>query len=225
MRFWLLIVVSFLFIWGFGVMETSAQIEFDQNIENELMPDPKAAFWRSLVLPGWGHRYVDKNNWGRGQWHMASDVVLLLGYIGLRVRANKLEDKTFTFARTFSGTDLEGRDRSFVLAVSQFDNLQQHNDFRARARQWERLLPETPEFQWQWESTAKRQEFRDLRDREDRLENQLPALIGLMIVNRVVSGISASNRAKKKLENLPEFGVTKPNLAPNAFQATIRFGF
>jgi len=64
-----------------------------------------------------------------------------------------------------------------------------------------------------------------LRDKEDRIENQLPAVIGLMLVNRVVSAISASNKAKEKVKNLPEFTISKPTFAPNSYQATIRFGF
>jgi len=203
----------------------SAQIETDFNIENELLPEPSGAFWRSIILPGWGHRYVDKNSWKRGQWHLGSEIVLVLTYVGLRVRANNIEDEVFTFARNFSGTDIKGRERLFVLAVSEFDDLQSYNDFQARSRQFDDIFPNTPEFQWDWQSTELRQDFRDLRDKEDRIENQLPAVIGLMLVNRVVSAISASNKAKEKVKNLPEFTISKPTFAPNSYQATIRFGF
>ena len=202
-----------------------AQIDTDLNIENELLPEPSGAFWRSLVLPGWGHRYVDKNSWKRGQWHLGSDILLVLTYVGLRVRANNIEDEVFTFARNFSGTDIKGRERLFVLAVQQFDDLQSYNDFQARSRQFDDIFPNTPEFQWEWQSTELRQDFRNLRDKEDRIENQLPAVIGLMLVNRVVSALSASNKAKEKMQNLPEFTLSKPTFAPNAYQATIRFGF
>ena len=202
-----------------------AQIDTDLNIENELLPEPSGAFWRSLVLPGWGHRYVDKNSWKRGQWHLGSDILLVLTYVGLRVRANNIEDEVFTFARNFSGTDIKGRERLFVLAVQQFDDLQSYNDFQARSRQFDDIFPNTPEFQWEWQSTELRQDFRNLRDKEDRIENQLPAVIGLMLVNRVVSALSASNKAKEKIQNLPEFTLSKPTFAPNAYQATIRFGF
>ena len=29
---------------------------------------PRDAFLRSLVLPGWGHHYIDKTDWKRGQF-------------------------------------------------------------------------------------------------------------------------------------------------------------
>jgi len=223
------VVAAFLFtalLTGLSRSEVNAQTEFDQkNIENELLPDPTGAFWRSLVLPGWGHRYVDKNSWTRGQWHLGSEVLLILSWVGLRVRANNLQDDAFTFVRSFANTDIEGRERDFVLAVKDFNNLQQYNDFKERSRQWDDIFPNTPEFQWQWESTQKRQEFQDLRDREDTIESQIPAVIGLMLVNRVVSAISASNKAKEKIRSLPEFTLSKPNYAPNAYQATIRIGF
>ena len=212
-------------ILGFTTGDLKAQTEFNQNVENELLPDPSGAFWRSIALPGWGHRYVDKNNWSRGQWHLGSEIMLILGWVGLRVRANNLQDDAFTFVRSFANTDIEGRERDFVLAVKDFNNLQQYNDFKERSRQWDDIFPDTPEFQWQWESRQKRQDFQDLRDREDTIESQIPAVIGLMLVNRVVSAISASNKAKEKIKSLPQFTISKPNYAPNAYQATIRIGF
>ena len=48
-------------------------------------PTARGAFFRSLVLPGWGHQYAHGGSWGRsGSAHALADVSLLLGATGIR---------------------------------------------------------------------------------------------------------------------------------------------
>lgn len=124
--------------------------------------------------------------------------MLLIGsYFGLNVRAGNLEDQFETFASLKLGVPIDNRSRSFRLAIGQFNNLREHNDFQLRSRNWNRLLPDTPENRWAWETEEDRQRYRDLRDRSENVRNQLPAIGALLVVNRVVSAISAYRRASE----------------------------
>lgn len=161
-------------------------------------PDPKTAFLKSLAVPGWGHHYLDHKNWQRGQYHLAADAVLVLSYVGFSIHSNNLQQNWYAYGRQYAGVPIEGRSRQFQLAVEDFNSLESYNDYQARSRNWDQLFEDVPENRWQWSSSAQRQEYRDLRSRFERIDQQLPALLGLMIVNRVISGISAYNRAKKK---------------------------
>ncbi|MGB0347880.1 MAG: hypothetical protein ACPGGA_10365, partial [Balneolaceae bacterium] len=72
---------------------------------------PRGAFLRSLVMPGWGHQYIDKTDWKRGQYHMAADAVMILSYAGISIRNVQLENDLETFALANAGIDLANRNR------------------------------------------------------------------------------------------------------------------
>lgn len=171
--------------------------------QSEDRPDPRRAFLQSLVLPGWGHYYADRDNWNRGKVHLGADVMLVLSAFGLHAHSNRLEERYLTLSGLRAGVDLEGRGRSFRLAVADFNSLDEYNDYQLRSRNWDRLIEDTPENRWQWDHPDDRQNYRELRSRTDRVRSQIPALLGLMVVNRVVSGISAYQRASDR-QAVPE---------------------
>lgn len=165
------------------------------------LPDPKVAFLRSLVVPGWGHHYVNPFDWSRGKYHLGAEIMLIISYFGLRVHSNNLEYNWHTYARTETGIDIENRNRSFQLAMGDFDNLQAYNEFQERSRNWDRFFKEIPANRWNWQSDQARNRYNNLRERFETIDQQLPALLSLMVVNRLISGISAYNRAKKRVES------------------------
>lgn len=160
-------------------------------------PDPKIAFLKSLAVPGWGHHHIDDNNWQRGQYHLAADATLILSYVGFSIHSNNLQQNWFSYGHQNAGVPIEGRSRQFQLAVGDFNSLEAYNDYQLRSRNWDQLYDDVPENRWEWSTSEERQKYRDQRSRFERIDQQLPALLGLMVVNRVISGISAYNRAKK----------------------------
>ena len=180
------IVLFFIILAGLSVAEADAQDK----------PDPGGAFWRSIAVPGWGHYYTDNANWNRGKVHLGAELVLIGSFFGLNSRANRLENQFITLSDLKAGVDISVRGRAFRLAIGDFNSLDEYNDFQLRSRNWNRLIADMPENSWQWESVEDRRRYRELRSGSDRLRNQLPALVGLMVVNRVVSGISAFSKAR-----------------------------
>lgn len=167
-----------------------------ESVEAQNQPDPRTSFLRSLAIPGWGHYYNDSDNWTRGKVHLGADIILIGSYFGLNARASNLEDQFKTFARLKAGLDIAGRSRQLQLAVGQYNSLDEYNDFQLRSRNWDQILADTPENRWQWESDDARERYTDLRETSDRARNQLPAIAGLMVVNRVLSAISAYRQAR-----------------------------
>lgn len=167
------------------------------NVSEATKPDPKIAFLKSLAMPGWGHHYVDRENWQRGQYHLAAEAVLVLSYVGLRWHSSNLQNNWYSYARTAAGVNIERRDRAFRLAVGDFEDLEAYNTRQERARNWNALYEETPQNRWQWDTESARNEYRNLRSRFESIDQQLPALLSLMVVNRVVSALSAYNHARK----------------------------
>lgn len=201
----------------------NAEAQFQQQEE---LPSPRGAFLRSLVMPGWGHYYVDNDNWRQGQYHLAADVVMILSYTGLSVRSNVLQNDLETYALSNAQTDLSGRERDYFIAVGNFDNLEAYNDFQLRSRNWNNLIADTPENQWNWNSADDRTRYRDMRERIDRNDNQLPTIITLMVANRVISGLSAFVKARNMVENVPEASFSYLNeFGQPGVTARVRFSF
>lgn len=198
-----------------------------ESIFGQSGPDPTGAFWRSLVLPGWGHQYVDGNNWRRGQTHLAAEIVLGASYLGFRVRASNLEVQYITHANMYAGTDISDRNRAYRLAIGDYDNLNEYNDYQLRSRNWDKLYEDTSENRWNWQTPEDRHNYRNLRSDVDRIRNQIPAILGLMVVNRVVSAISAYNRARNHAVHSSFLFVpgSWQNGKPSGIAALVQFRF
>lgn len=201
-------------------------ISIAQTQEREDLPSPRGAFLRSLVMPGWGHYYADNDNWNRGKYHLAGEVVLVLSYLGLDARANYLENDFKTLATSKAGADLSGKSRNFQIAIGNYDNLASYNDAQLRNRNWDDLFPQTPEYAWNWENSDLRNQYRDTRERVDKNRSQLPTLLALMVVNRLGSGISAFVQARDRWENMPEARFSYLNeFGEPGLTASLRFNF
>lgn len=166
-------------------------------------PNPEGAFIRSLVIPGWGHYYANSDQWVRGQVHLGAEAALIASYFGFSLRADNLENQYETLASLKAGVDISNRSRSFQLAIGDFNSLQEYNDFQLRSRNWNRLYEDESVNGWNWENEKDRENYNDLRSDVDRVKNQLPAILGLMVVNRVVSALSAYSRVKSQTK-IPE---------------------
>ena len=159
--------------------------------------DTKGAFVRSMVLPGWGHYYAGEENRMRGHLHLASELTLIGTYFGLIQRGKRLQNNYVTFAGLRSGINIDGKSREFLIAIGDYQSIHHYNDYQLRSRNWHRLIEVTPENSWNWKDPLDREQYRDLRARRDRNQNRLPALAGLMVVNRVVAAISSANRINR----------------------------
>lgn len=182
MKYLLILMILFLILAEF--QPVSAQ----QNI------DPKGAFFRSMIVPGWGHYYNDKDNWNRGKVHLATEVGIIAAYIGFQQHSSSIRMEYITLANLRSGVDIRERSRSFQIALSDFPSLNDYNDYQLRTRNWNRLMEVNSENNWHWKSDRDRLHYSDLRSRRDRVKNQLPALFGIMVINRVISAINSYNQ-------------------------------
>lgn len=183
------------------------------------LPDPKIAFLKSMAMPGWGHYYVDNSNWIRGQYHLAAEAALVLSFFGFTIHSKNLQQNWYAYGQAEAGVPIKDRSRQFQLAVGDFNNLEAYNDYQLRSRNWDQLFADTPENRWSWGSEAERSQYNDLRSRFETLDQQLPALLGLMVVNRIISGISAYNRARKKQQS--HSMTTSLHLSPYQFSSGI----
>lgn len=197
-------------------VETQGELE-------TISKSPKGAFFRSLLLPGWGHHYLGANHKRRARFHFGAEVILIASYFGIQQRVENMEDRMFSYADAQIGIDLSRKNRAFQLAVAQYNSLQEYNDFMERSRNWDQILPNTSENQWYWSDDQSRERYVQLRDDRERANQQLPGLLSLMVVNRLFSGLNAFTAARK-MDNMPQFSL-QSNQAQSSFLVTAKFDF
>jgi len=197
-----LIIVLLFSVAGVAMVSAQSsdfQIEKDPSFIDD-QKSPAAAFVRSIILPGWGHFYAGKQHNTRGALHVGTDAILIGSIFGFNIRANRIENDFITYANLNADVDLSSRDRSFRLAVADFNSLDDYNDYQLRTRNWNRLIEDIPNNRWNWRDSDARNRYSDMRADSDRIRNQIPALAGIMVVNRVISAISAYNRVRNEIE-------------------------
>lgn len=160
------------------------------------MVSPYTSMFKSFLLPGWGGYDLPQNVRGNPGYAMSADIVLLLSAIGLTTYANHLENNMYTFASLHAGTDLRKRNKSFKIAVGNFESLAIYNDSQQRNRYWNNLLPETSENRWEWDSKENQVNYLNMKSTVVQSRNQVPAIITLMIINRIWNGFSTYIKAR-----------------------------
>lgn len=176
-------------------------------------PSPGRALLYSLILPGLGHYYVNPHHWGRGQFHLAAEAVLWTALLSLEGYSHALNTDMYTYAQLHTGKNIRDANRRYRLAVGDFNSLQEYNGYQSRARNWDDLYPATDQYEWQWDQQDNRLHYQNLVRHHDKVRNQIPAIIVLMVANRVISGISAYLEARHYREQRVQIG-----LAPAAFR-------
>jgi hypothetical protein len=172
------------------------------NGQDDLVLKPKSgakAFGLSLLVPGLGHRYVNDGRWGgAGSIFVAADITLWLGLATTIAQENHFVDGYSTQVVRKAGNTLEGKNRSFELALASYDSSDEYLDALLRSRQWDRLDgAQDPDNQWNWETSQDRSTYVELRNDADSADRRTKALMGALIVNRLISGITAALSSRK----------------------------
>jgi hypothetical protein len=186
------------------LLSLSTSSVWAQQVEPERMKHKSTggALLRSVALPGWGHAYV-RSDWQKSRSFLAADVAFLAATLGYRQSSQNALQSMYTNTRQKAGVEIKGRSKSFQLAVAQFNSLSEYNTYQEQTRNWDRFLENTPENQWTWSSEQDRFRYNELRSRQESHSRQAGIFIGLMVVNRVVSGVSSMVTARNHNRNLP----------------------
>jgi len=185
-----------------GTESSTVFAQDDRFAQDGAIMKPKSgtkAFGLSLLIPGLGHRYVNGGRWGgAGTVFVSADLTLWLGLATSIAQENHFVDGYTTLVARKSGNSLEGKNRSFELALGSYDSSDEYIDALLRSRQWDRLDgAQDPDNQWNWESAEERSRYVELRGDADSADNRTKALIGALIVNRLISGITAALSSRK----------------------------
>jgi hypothetical protein len=225
------------FVFVFSVQFANAQIkvenQFDkkQELRNELFKfnykdstvkeekvqnkkNPAVSIFLSLLLPGAGHFYTDRMDVGK--YFLVSEVSCWLGVAGLGLYGNALRDDSRTYAAEHSGLNKDGKDDDYFSNVGGFDNIYGYNNDKLAKGQWDKIY-DVNSYYWSWDNSTNRNNFDLQRKKSERTYNARIIFATGLIVNRIVSAISAlvltnrSNNSSSGLRISSEFTGTRGN--------------
>ncbi|MBI2504835.1 MAG: hypothetical protein HYW07_16585 [Candidatus Latescibacteria bacterium] len=155
---------------------------------------PRQAFWRSLLLPGWGQHYAG----GSGLHFAAVEAGLWTGYLGLRGLEQVRQTHYRSYAAQHAGAHPAGKDSEYFDDLGFYQSRLQHDQYalyqQGPAAQ---LYPEGPGFSWEWDSEAARLQYRELRNASASAGRQALYTTGLVVANRVIAAVHAARLARK----------------------------
>jgi len=148
-----------------------------------------SAFFRSLLLPGWGQHYAEAHT--KRNVFFGIEVGLWLTYFGFTQYANWREEDYKTYAATHAGADLDGKNNRFFINVGNFDSVYEYNQYRLKQRNFADYYVDKDTYFWQWQSPGHRAHFDQLRISADTADNRAVFTLGAIVANHLFSAIDA----------------------------------
>jgi TM2 domain-containing membrane protein YozV len=176
--------------------------EFDQ--EKEGMKSTAKAALLSLILPGAGEIYGGSGT--KGKIFILSEASLWAGFFAFRTYGSWLEDDYRVYAASRAKVNLDGKSEVFFDQLAFYDSRDQYNQFALLYYRGERQpYPEDDFWYWAWDSRESRAHYRDLKNRSKDASRRALYMVGLSLVNRIVSVVDAmktvqSYNRKKSLQ-------------------------
>jgi hypothetical protein len=169
---------------------------FDDTIKNKEIKintegtnkSPFVSFFLSLLLPGAGHWYADRLDVGK--YFLASEAACWFGVVGLNLYGNSIRDDSRSFASVHSGLNKSGKDDDYYSNVGNFANIYDYNNDKLQKGQYDKLYDVNSYF-WSWDNSNNMMTFDNQRKKSERVYNDRIIFGTGLIVNRLISGISA----------------------------------
>ena len=129
----------------------------------------QGAFWRSLLVPGWGQQYAR----GGGGGFLAAELALWGGYWGFEWLGEVRRDRYEAYAAERAGARPEGKGRDYFDDLGFYASRLQHNQFaRYEDGPEAALYPVEADFFWEWDRDESRLHYRELRNASRHAQRQ-----------------------------------------------------
>jgi len=161
---------------------------------------PALALLFSLVIPGAGQLYL--NRFDVGQYFLGADVALWVGYIATNVYGNDVQTNARIFSQQHAEIqDINDKDDDYFGNVGNYNNIYEYNNAMLQRGEYKNVY-NVDQYYWDWDNVDNRNIYESQRISSERIYNTRIFFGTLLIVNRIVSGISAyliaSNQGSKK---------------------------
>lgn len=212
-------------------MLSSVKIENKPVIDSKITASKKSpgvALLLSLVLPGAGHYYLDRMDVGK--YFLGADAVGWIGLVTMNVYGNSVQDDARSYSAIHADiTNPGGQDDDFYTNIGSYNSVYEYNNAKLSTGEYNSLYSTTANY-WDWDNMDNRNFYNSQRKQSERIYNNRIVFSSLLIVNRIVAGISAyliGNNTGKKSESVslsPEL-LYKKDLTLDGFLLNINKNF
>lgn len=159
-------------------------------VSAQLLNDPvsRGAVLRSLVLPGWGQSALGANRQARR--FLIAEAGLWLSYMTAARGARVYRKDYRAYATLHAGASGRQRPDIYYFRLGAYDNIYEYNQVQLRQRNVGALYLIGGDGDWDWDSTANREQYRDLRRASLSLNKVASFAISGMVLNRVLAAIN-----------------------------------
>jgi hypothetical protein len=176
---------------------------FNKNINlTSEKKSPGVALLLSLVIPGAGHFYADRMDVGK--YFVTTEVMSWLGIVGLNLYGNYLRNDARSYSSLHSGLNKENKDDNYFTNVANYNNIYEYNDEKLRRGEYDKMY-DVGSYFWNWDNYDNRIIYDLQRKKSERVYNSRTIFATVLIVNRIVSGISSAILVKNQNSNSASF--------------------
>ncbi len=148
----------------------------------------------SAVLPGLGEHYLGHNT--KAKYFFAAEALTWVGYFSFHTYAGWKKADAIDYAAQYANADLNGRDDAFIDLVGFYTDIDQYNTLGRVSDPERPYLVDTPQNHWRWQTEAEQIAFRDIKNRSREAYRRSNFMLGVAVVNRIVSVIDAIRDAR-----------------------------
>ncbi len=167
---------------------------------------PGLAFIYGLLIPGMGHVYTKK--FDTGKYFMISEAVIWLTYAAFSIYGNWLLDDSYDYATLHAGVQVgdKARDDQFFVDIANYNNVDEYNNEKLRFGEYDKIYYPEQGYGFYWDTEESREVYRDNKIAGDRTLNDRLFVVGAVLVNHLVSAISAVFAANSYNDELTKKG-------------------
>jgi len=156
----------------------------------------------SVLVPGAGHYYL--NHKGRGQIFIGAEVATWFGFFAFRTYGSWKEDDYKNFAIQYAGIAETEHDDTFYRNMLFYDSREEYNSSGRIINPGAQYYPNEPQYDWFWESSAMRQQYRTIRNDSEVAYRKATFMLGMALLNRIIAGIDAYRLAQKESSRIKD---------------------
>jgi hypothetical protein len=172
--------------------EISQQKKFNDPIFKDTQvktKSPVLAMIYSLAVPGMGQFYT--NRFDVGKYYFIGEAALWLSYLGLSVYSDWINNDAVNFAKTNAGVNDAGKDEDYWINIGIYNNVEQYNNEMLSTGQYDKVYLPGTGFDFYWNSNDNRRKYRIENLSAERVKNNRKFVVGAIVINHIVSAISA----------------------------------
>ncbi|UCE23139.1 MAG: hypothetical protein JSU74_07470 [Candidatus Zixiibacteriota bacterium] len=149
----------------------------------------------SALLPGLGEYYVGHRT--KAKFFFGAEALTWIGFFAFRTYGGWKEDDFIRFAGERAGASLVDKDEEFQDWVGFYMDIDEFNTLGRVGDPDRPYLEDTPDNHWRWLSVSDQEAYRDIKNSSREAYRRSEFMIGVAIVNRVISVIDAVRDAKR----------------------------